>query len=32
MDYIGQFKYVTGSIISGIVSLFFPIRDFMYSS
>lgn len=31
MGYIGQFKYVTGSIISGIVSLFFPIRDFMYA-
>lgn len=31
MNYLEQFKYVICSIISGMLSLFFPIRDFMYA-
>ena len=31
MNYLEQFKYVMCSIISGMLSLFFPIRDFMYA-
>lgn len=31
MNYLEQFKYVSCSIISGMLSLFFPIRDFMYA-
>ena len=31
MNYLEPFKYVICSIISGMLSLFFPIRDFMYA-
>lgn len=31
MNYLEQFKYVMCSVISGMLSLFFPIRDFMYA-
>ena len=31
MNYLEQFKYIMGSIVSGLLSLFFPIRDFMYA-
>ena len=31
MNYLEQFKYAMCSIVSGMLSLFFPIRDFMYA-
>ena len=31
MNYLEQFKYVMCTIVSGMLSLFFPIRDFMYA-
>ena len=31
MNYLEQFKYVMCSVVSGMLSLFFPIRDFMYA-
>lgn len=31
MNYLEQFKFVICSLISGMLSLFFPMRDFMFS-
>ena len=31
MNYIEQIKYLLGSVLSGILVIFFPIRDFMYA-
>lgn len=31
MNYLEQFKYVMCTLVSGMLSLFFPIRDFMYA-